>query len=93
MTTTRSKVTRRTVDKYAVLYPRPREIVCSIEPGDVLSFREAGRRAVFRISIQTAKRYAVQLAAMNGARKVKELRRAGVPRKDARRRAESEVLK
>jgi len=92
MTTTRSAVTRKTEGVYSVLYTKPRPIVTRIEPGDVLAFRELGLRAVYRMSIQTGFRYAVELAARKISRRVKELRKAGVPLAKARRQAEREVL-
>ena len=45
MTTTDRKVTRRTRYEYSVLYPKARPIVVSILPGDVIEFREHGRRS------------------------------------------------
>jgi DNA-binding Lrp family transcriptional regulator len=44
------------------------------------------------MSIQTAFRYAVQLSAMKVAKRIRELRKAGVPRSKARKQAEREVL-
>lgn len=93
MTTTRSKVTRKTERAYSVLFPKPREIVCSIAPGDVLEFRESGRRQVYRMAISTGFKYAVQLTALKISRRIAELRKAGISRKQARQIAEREFLK
>lgn len=54
---------RVTRQEYSVLYTKPRRIVVTIQPGDVLSFREHGRRARFLLAIDTAFRYAVRLHA------------------------------
>lgn len=92
MTTTRSKVTRTTEREFRVLFPKPRRIVTTIAPGDVLEFREHGRRARYRVAIDTAFRYAVQLASAAIIRRIKELRKAGLGRAEARKRAERELL-
>lgn len=92
MTTTRSKVTRKTVDEYATLYSKARPILVTIAPGDVLEFKELGLRTRYRMSVQTAFRYAIQLAALKIGKRAKELRAAGVPKAEARKRAEKEVL-
>ena len=47
MTTTDKPVSRVTRADYRVLYVSPRRIVVRIGPGDVLSFRERGRRQWF----------------------------------------------
>ena len=92
MTTTRSQVTRKTEHSYATLYSKPRPIIVRIAAGDILEFRELGLRTTYRMSIQTGFRYAVQLSAMKIARRIKELRKAGVPKAKARKQAEREVL-
>ncbi len=92
MTTTRSKVIRKTEGSYSVLYPRPKQIVTGLEPGDVQSFRELGSRRVYRMSIHTGFRVCVQMYASKITRRVKELRKAGVPLPKARRMAEKEVF-
>lgn len=92
MTTTRSEVTRKTEGAYSTLYAKPRPIIVRIAAGDVLEFRELGLRTRYRMSVQTGMRYAVQLAAMKIAKRIKELRKAGMPRAKARKQAEREVL-
>lgn len=92
MTTTRSKVIRKTEGSYSVLYPRPKPIVTGIEPGDVMSFRELASRRVYRMSIHTAFRYCVQVYADRMRRRTKELRKAGMPLAKARRLAEQEAF-
>lgn len=70
MTTTDRTVRRRTRHKYNVLFngsKKARTVVCSIIPGDVLEFRESGRRARFTLAIDTAFKYAVRLAAFAAA--------------------------
>ncbi len=59
MTTTDKPVSRVTRDAYRVLYVSPRRIVVRIGPGDVLSFRERGRRHWFSLPIAAAFRVAV----------------------------------
>jgi hypothetical protein len=93
MTTTRSKVTRKTEHAHAVLYTKPNNIIVSILPGDVLEFREAGRRDRFQITIAAAMRYAVQLTSMKIGRRIKELTKAGMSKSVARKRAEKEYLR
>jgi hypothetical protein len=66
MTSTRSKVTRKTEGTYNVLYAsgrNRREIVCSILPGDVLEFREIGRRFRVSVPIDSCFRFAIRCAA------------------------------
>ena len=73
------RVTRRT---YTVLYPgEARPIVVSLEPGDVISFREARRRQMWSLPIDRMFRQAVREAALaqRRERKVRRSRlRAGV---------------
>ena len=95
MTSTTSKVTRVTEDRYAVLYSKPRQVAVTImrlSDSDVLEFREAGRRAKFKISIEAAFRYAVQLSALKIGKRIKELRSAGMSKTNARKKAEREYL-
>lgn len=69
-------VRRKTAAVYRVLFNQPRQIIVSLAPGDVLEFREAGRRAIFRLPIDAAFRYAVRLQAEAAARKKREERKA-----------------
>lgn len=59
----RKPVKRRTAAVYRVLYNQPRHIVVTLAPGDVLQFREAGRREVFPLPVDRAFKFAVRLKA------------------------------
>lgn len=61
-------VKRRTRGSYSTLYRQPRQIVASFKQGDLISFRESGRRAQFVLPADAAFRYAIRLAAMQAAR-------------------------
>ena len=67
MTTTSKPVQRCTELPYSVLYPgrrrKARAIVVRIEKGDILRFREKGRRQWFDLPIETAASIAVQASA------------------------------
>lgn len=66
MTSTDRAVRRKTRERYNVLYcnsRKAREIVVAILPGDVLEFREHGRRCRWYLAIETAFRYAVRIKA------------------------------
>jgi len=63
MTTLTRPVTRRTRGAYSVLYPRPRQIIVTLANGDLLEFREAGRRAKWMLPIEAAFRQAVRAKA------------------------------
>lgn len=67
MTEIKKPVTRKTRMPYSVLYAKARPIVVSIKPGDVLEFREHGRRSRWLLSIDTAFKYAVRLQALHDA--------------------------
>lgn len=83
MTTTDKPVKRVTRGKYNVLFPsarKARAIVTRIGLGDVLYFREAGRREWFALNIDTAFRQAVRNKAFAAAvekAKLKPKRRKG----------------
>jgi hypothetical protein len=53
-------VRRITKGSYSVLYVSARPIVVGIEPGDIIAFREKGRRAVFTVPIDVIFRQAVR---------------------------------
>lgn len=56
-------VRRVTAGRYSVLYPgsrNAREIVVQLAPGDLLQFREKGRRQVFALPIEEAFRLSVR---------------------------------
>ena len=61
MTSLTKAVRRKTRFPYAVLYSgRARPIIVSLEPGDVITFREAGRRQVWSVLIDQVFRQAVR---------------------------------
>lgn len=61
MTELTKAVRRKTRRPYVVLYAgEARPIVVSLEPGDVVSFREAGRRQVWTLPIDRMFRQAVR---------------------------------
>jgi hypothetical protein len=61
MTSLTKTVRRKTRRAYAVLYLHDaRPIVASLEPGDVITFREAGRRQVWSLPIDRMFRQAVR---------------------------------
>jgi hypothetical protein len=69
MTTLRKPVRRLTAAAYAVLHHRRlRQIVVSLEPGDVLVFREKGRRTRYSLPVDGAFRYAVRCSVEAGRR-------------------------
>jgi hypothetical protein len=79
MTTTDKPVTRRTRRDYSVLYPSARDarpVVVTIKPGDILEFREHGRRGRWQLAIDTAFRYAVRLQALAASAEKHRLRNA-----------------
>ncbi len=62
MTTLDRPVYRLTRAAFPVLHHRHlRQIVCGLEPGDVLTFREKGRRHRWSLSIDGAFRIAVKI--------------------------------
>ena len=74
---------RRTQGTYNVLYVSPRKarrVIVTILPGDVLEFREQGRRMRWHLAIDSAFKYAVRckafadMAAKRQARKAKKRR-------------------
>lgn len=67
MTNLNRPLVRRTRGTYSVLYVgsrRARQIVIALLPGDVLEFRESGRRSRWQIPIDSAFRYAVHCQAL-----------------------------
>ena len=61
MTVLNKPVARLTRGAYSVLYRKPRQIVCALVPGDLLEFREKGRRAKWALPIDEAFLSAVRL--------------------------------
>jgi Leu/Phe-tRNA-protein transferase len=69
MTSLGRAVRRKTRFAYTVLYRgEARPIIVSLEPGDVISFREAGRRQRWRVAIDHLFRQAVRDAALAARR-------------------------
>ena len=69
-------VRRKTVQPYRILYAQARPIIVSLAPGDVLEFREQGRRKVFPLPIPRAFQYAIRLHADAERSRKKAERRA-----------------
>jgi len=67
MTDLTRTLSRRTRLAYSVLYRKPRQIVVTLAVGDIIEFREAGRRAKWALPINTAFKYAVRLKAFTDA--------------------------
>lgn len=68
-----SPATAVTNDPYSVLYTKARRIVVCLEAGDIISFRELGRRHKWYLAVDTAFRYAVRCkAAADRLEKVKK---------------------
>lgn len=66
MTELNKPVRRKTRSTYNVLYcggRKARAIVVELRPGDVLEFRELGRRIRWQLPIETAFRYALRRTA------------------------------
>lgn len=61
MTVMTKAVYRRTRGEASVLFTKARPIVVGLLPGDVIEFREAGRRGRWYLSVENAFRYAVRL--------------------------------
>jgi len=77
MTSLTKAVRRKTRFPYAVLYAgKARPIVVSLEPGDVITFREAGRRHVWSVPIDQIFRHAVR-DAIQALRREKKLSKQG----------------
>lgn len=76
MTGLHKPVSRRTARKYAVLYREQRPIVVTLLPGDVLEFRESGRRDRWHLAVDSAFRYAVRAKAFQEAREKAQARKA-----------------
>jgi len=78
MTTLERTVRRKTRWTYAVLYSgESRAIVVSLEPGDVISFRELGRRASWSLPIDRMFRQAVRESAQAVRREKRARQRPG----------------
>jgi len=78
MTRLERPVRRKTRWTYSVLYTgEARAIVVSLEPGDVISFRELGRRASWSLPIDRMFRQAVRETAQAVRREKQKIKRAG----------------
>jgi len=60
MTSLTKPVHRVTRGAYRVLYSAPREVVVSLLEGDLLGFREKGRKQVFTLPVDVAFRISVR---------------------------------
>ena len=74
MTRLEKQVSRKTKFTYKVLYNQPREIIVSLTPGDVIEFREAGRKQRFSVEIHRVFSYAVRLHAESERSKKKAIK-------------------
>lgn len=78
MTTLSRPVFRVTRGAYPVLHHSSRRaIVCSFEPGDVLTFREKGRRRRFSVPIEGAFRWAIKCQVEADRRQKREAKKLG----------------
>lgn len=78
MTIISKPLQRRTRDSYRVLYAsESRPIVVSVMPGDLLGFREHGRREVFTLPIETAFKLSVRMKA-NAKAQAKRDKKKGI---------------
>lgn len=70
MTELNKPVRRRTRSAYALLYyNKARRIVVELTPGDLLTFRELGRRCRWQLPIESAFRYAVRIQAQSAQKR------------------------
>ena len=80
MTSLNRPVRRRTRRSYAVLYAsQPRAIVVSLEPGDIITFRETGRRQTWSVAIDRIFHRAVREAAPDLRRECKRAVKTPTP--------------
>ena len=63
MTTLTKPISRRTRHSYSTLYRKARPVVVTLLPGDIIEFRESGRRCRWHLAVDTAFKYAVRLKA------------------------------
>ena len=70
---------------------RGRQLVAELVPGDLLVLRPHGTRRPVKVSLFDVYRFAVQCRVRMIERRIKELRKSGVGRADARRQAEREA--
>lgn len=67
MTPLEKNVKRITMGEYSTLYQRKRRIVVMLEPGDFISFREAGRRTKYTATIDGLFKHVIRLKALADA--------------------------
>jgi len=77
MTDLHKPVTRRTRGAYRVLYSQPRAIVVTLAPGDLLVFRESGRRQTWVLPIDMTFKQAVRVKALADAAEKRQRRKKG----------------
>jgi hypothetical protein len=70
---------------------RGRQLVAEFAPGDLIVMRPLGTRRPVKISLFDAYRYAVKCRVNLIERRIRELRKSGVGRAEARRQAEREA--
>jgi len=63
MTAFNKSVFRRTRGEYSTLYRKPRPIVVGLIPGDLIEFREHGRRECWHLPVDVAFRLAIERSA------------------------------
>jgi hypothetical protein len=68
-------VARKTRNHYSTLYVQPRQIIVTLMPGDVIEFREHGRRSRWLLAVDTAFKYAVRLATFAQAAAKRRIKR------------------
>ena len=69
---------------------RKRRVIFTLEAADVVAMRPAGTTRTLRVQARDVYRWALQAAALNFARKVREYKKT-MPLKTARRRARKEL--
>lgn len=81
MTTLEKAVHRKTRGAYSTMYQRPRQIVVSLLPGDLIEFREAGCRSRFAAPIDGIFKHVLRLKLLSeqaAKRKAKKVKRGRV---------------
>lgn len=76
LTIDKKTIHRKTRGAYSTLYSRPRQIVVSICPGDLLTFREAGTRTRFTLPIDACMKQAIRVKANADLIEKKKARKA-----------------
>lgn len=70
-------VRRVTRGSYSVLYRKTRRIVVSLEQGDLITFREHGRRQKWMLNADTGFKYAVRITAFAAAAEKRRNKKKG----------------